>query len=173
MKLKVEKANASSSSEEEDEEDDMESESELPHHKPDVIASENDDSSRQLNEAKPAELVINHVVASDSETNHTIKSEPASDANVPSSNQQLLQSHLREDERSSVDYSPSSNSPVFSGVNLVQQQHTTHSVTIKTTVKAKSIQPVNQMFAEEEEEQQGGSQLKRAKLDSGNLFVNF
>ena len=64
------------------------------------------------------------------------------------------------------EYSPNSNSPVFAGVNIVHH----HSVMIKkTSLKVKSIQPVNQLFAEEEEEQNNTSQLKKAKIDSGRF----
>jgi RNA-binding protein 25 len=164
MKLKLEKADQSSSSEEES--DHNMSENEMQNSQAPQDVKEMSEIEEKNDEAKPVNISNCKVMASDSETNHAIQSETFLtyenvenvDANVPSN----VNSSNQPAPVDNSDYSPSSNSPVFSGINVIH----THSVTIKSTMKTKSIQPVNQLFAEEEEDQ-SSLQLKKARIDAG------
>lgn len=121
---------------------------------------------------------INNMVAESSADDESCQDSP-----LATQSQDTLADQIKNDEEktSEIEESPSSKSPIFSGVETASaatapqtQQITSHfiarSVTIKkSTVKpSKSIQPVNQLFAEDEEEQ-ASIQMRKNRIDSGNI----
>lgn len=68
----------------------------------------------------------------------------------------------------SASNSPDSNSPIFSGTNLLHSTSNpsmSHSVTIKSISKKQHIQPINQLFADEDE--RGSESLQKRPRLSG------
>lgn len=170
MKFKFEKLEQSSSSEEDSEEDEKPMEAKSPevnnHSK--FNSQSEIDNNVQINVSN-VELRNGQTetkVTSVEEINMKIKGEEYSE----DSNSPYAETKVKQEISEGYEVSPGSNSPTFLGMNQDSNDsrvNSTRHVTIKAVSLKKSIQPINQAFADDDEET-NGPHFKRAKLISAN-----
>lgn len=183
MKIKFDKLEQSSSSSDED--SDQNIVDELPvseevnaktnNHQPEPMHVENkNDDSNQLTKEFENDVTSHSQseAMSFEETDITVKNEIViKDSNTvdgfsEDSNSSFNQTSETKSTKLDEYVTPSSNSPTFIGFSTEINHSTTKHVTIKSMSIKKSIQPINQAFADEDDESNGPP--KRAKLISSD-----
>lgn len=180
MKIKFEKMEQSSESSEEESDNNQESEPENKHG-----ISENESNSNNNNNILNGQLdthndvqlnnVKNELNNKDTENNtRTVNDDDEKMVIENEENENKDNNHNNDSDSNSPapksdNYldSPSSNSPTFFGKNNADSDQSTNNTLTIRTVK-KSIQPVNQAFADEDGFEPSGPQFKRLKLLSSS-----